>query len=122
MCKRYPHTWNDETWKRLYENVNKLSGKKANFYIFKYSFEADPSPVMIENFKILNTGYRYKRLKTKVSESLFIIHNEPFLNKQVTSVYLNISKISKFCFKLNENGFPRVSFIVASVPFGYGIT
>ena len=55
----------------LRKKVNKLGDKKVNFYIFKQFVEADQSSVVIENFQILNTAYRYKRLKRNASQSLF---------------------------------------------------
>ena len=42
--------------------------------------------VTLDDFTILNSGYKHNKFKRKISEALFIKSNRPNLNKQDTSV------------------------------------
>ena len=72
---------NSETGRRLIERNNKHSGRDTNSQILKYSIEANYPTVTLDDFTVLSSGYRNRKFKRKVSESLFIKHNRNMFNK-----------------------------------------
>ena len=61
----------------LIERVNKHSGKDINSHMFKHSVAANHPTVMLDDFTVLSSGYRNRKFKKKVSQSLFIKQNRP---------------------------------------------
>ena len=53
---------------------------------FKHSIETEHPTVIIDDFRVLKTGYRQKKFRRKLSQALFIKQNKPALNKQEISV------------------------------------
>ena len=47
--------------------------------MFKQSIAANHPTVTLDNFTVLSSGYRKRKFKRKVSESLFIKQNRPTL-------------------------------------------
>lgn len=43
--------------------------------MFKHLLEANNPTVMLDNFDFQSSGYHYRKIKRKVSESLLIKHN-----------------------------------------------
>ena len=72
------------------ERVNEHSGKDINSHMFKHSMAANHSTMTLDDFTILRSGYRKRKFDIKISESLFIKHNRPTLNKHGTSVPLKL--------------------------------
>ena len=83
-------SYNGETGRRLIERVNEHSGKDVNSHIFKHSIAANHPTVMLDHFTVLSNGYRNRKFKRKVSESLFTKQNRPTLNRHGTSVLLKL--------------------------------
>ena len=53
--------------------------------MFKQSNKANHATVTLDNFTVLISGYRIRKCKRKVSESLLIKQNRPVLHKHGTS-------------------------------------
>ena len=83
-------SYNGETGRRLIEQVNEHNGKDINPHMFKHSMAANHPTVTLDDFTVLSSGYRNRKFKRKVPESLFIKQNRPTLNKHGTSVPLKI--------------------------------
>ena len=58
--------------------------------MLKHSLEVNHPAVKLGKYTIVSSGYWNKKLKMKVSESLFIKHNRLSLNKHDTSVPLKL--------------------------------
>ena len=69
--------------------------------MFKHSIAANHQTVTLDDFTVLSSGYRSRKFKRKVSETLYIKQNSPTLNKHETSVPLKL-------FHLIELSFQRV--------------
>ena len=54
--------------------------------MFKYSMATNHPTVTLDDFTVLSSGYRNRKFKRKVSESLFIKQKRPTLNKRGTTV------------------------------------
>ena len=74
----------------MIERVHEHIGKDVNSHAFKDSIENDHPTVTISDFRVLQTGYRQKKFRRKLSEALFITQNKPALNKQEASVSLKL--------------------------------
>ena len=83
-------SYNGETGKSLIERVAEHSAKDINSHTFQYLIAANHPTVTLNNFKVLSSGYRNKKCKRKVSESLFIKQNRLTLNKYGMSVPLKL--------------------------------
>ena len=83
-------TYNGETGRRLVERIDEHRGKGKNSHVYQQSVNSNHGLVTLDNFSILNFGYKYKKYKRKISEALFIKSNRPNLNKQDTSVHLKL--------------------------------
>ena len=83
-------SYNGETGRGLLERVNEHSGKAINSDMFKHSIAANHPTVTLDDFTVLSSGYRNRRFKSKVSESLFIKQNKSTLNKHGISVPLKL--------------------------------
>ena len=83
-------SYNGETGRRLIERVNEHSGTDVNSHIFKHSVAANHPTAMLDHFTVLSNGYRNRKFKRKVSESLFTKQNRPTLNRHGTSVLLKL--------------------------------
>ena len=81
-------SYNGETGRRLIERVNEHSGKDMNSHMFKHSMAANHPTVTI--ISVLRSGYHNRKVKRKVSESLFIKQTRPTLSKLGTSVPLKL--------------------------------
>ena len=66
------------------------SRKKINSHMFKYSMVPNHQTVALDDFTVLSSGYRNRKFKVKVSESLFIKQNRSMLNEHGTSVPLKL--------------------------------
>ena len=69
----YSEEYNSETGRRLIERVHEYSDKDVNSHVFKHSIEIDHPTVTVNDFRVLKTGYRQKKFRRKLSETLFII-------------------------------------------------
>ena len=69
----YNEEYNSETGRRLIERVHEYSDKDVNSHVFKHSIEIDHPTVTVNDFRVLKTGYRQKKFRRKLSETLFII-------------------------------------------------
>ena len=83
-------SYNGETGRGLIERVNEHSRKDINSHMFKHLVVANHPTVIVDDFTVLCSGYRNRKFKRKVSESLFIKQNRPTLNKHGTSVPLKL--------------------------------
>ena len=83
-------SYNGETGRTLIERVNEHSRKDINSHMFKHSMAANYPTVTLDDFTVLSSGYRNRRFKRKVSESLFIKQNKSTLNKHDISVPLKL--------------------------------
>ena len=82
---------NGETGRRLIlERVNEHSGKDINSHMFKHSIAVNHPTVTLYDFTVLSSGYRNRKFKRKLSESLFIKQNRPTLSKHCPSVPLKL--------------------------------
>ena len=79
--KNCTESYNGETGKRLIERVNEHSGKDINSHMFKHSIAVNHPTVTLDNFTVFSSGYRNRKFKWKVSESLLIKQNRPTLKK-----------------------------------------
>ena len=68
------------------------SFKDVNPFVSKHSIETDHPTVPIDDFRVLRTGYRQKKIRRKFSEALFIKQNKHAFNKQETSVSIKSFK------------------------------
>ena len=66
--------------------VNEHSGKYVNSHMFK----GNHPTLTLVNFTVLSSGYRNRKFKKKVPESLFIKQNRPALNKHGISIPLTL--------------------------------
>ena len=57
--------YNDEKGGRLIERVHVHSGKDVNSHVFKRSTETDHPTVTIDDFRVLKTVHRQKKLRRK---------------------------------------------------------
>ena len=63
--------------------VKQVSGwLKVNSHVFEHSIETNHPTVSIDDFRVLKTGYRKKKIRRKLSEALLIKQNKRALNKQ----------------------------------------
>ena len=72
--------------------------KKEHHHDLTYSVKCPMQncpTVRLDELTVLSSGYRNKKFKRKVSESLFIKQNRPTLNKRDTSVPLRSSSIDR---------------------------
>ena len=88
--KNYLESYNGETGRRLIEQVNEHSGKDKNSHMFKQLMATNHPTVTLDDFTVLISGYRNRKFKRKVPESLFIKQNRLTLNKHGTSVPLKL--------------------------------
>ena len=79
-------SYSGESGRSLIERVNEHSGKDINSHIFKHSMATNHRTVTLDDFTVLSSGYRNRKFKRKLSESLFIKQNRPTLNRHGTSV------------------------------------
>ena len=82
--------YNGETGRRLIERVGEHRRKDKNSYVYQHSVNSNHALVTLDDFTILNLGYKHKKFKRKISEALFIKSNRPNLIKQDTSVPLKL--------------------------------
>ena len=85
--KKCLESYNGETRRRMIERDNKHSGKDINSHMLTHSIAANHPTVTLDNFTVVSAGYRNKKFKRKVWESLFIKQNRPTLNKHDTSSF-----------------------------------
>ena len=90
--KNCPKFCNGETGRSLIEWFNENIRKDINSHIFKDSIEANLPTMTLENFTVVCSGYRNRKFKKKVSESLLIRHSKLTINKHGTSVPLKLFK------------------------------
>ena len=83
--KRY----NCDTGRRLVERIDEHRGKDKNSHVYQHSVNSNHVFTTLDDFTILNFGYKYNKYKRKTSEALFIKSNRPNL-KQDTSVPLKL--------------------------------
>ena len=83
-------TYNGETGRRLIERFGEHRGKDKSSHVYQRSANSNHALVSLDDFTILNLGYRHNKFKRKISEALFIKSNRPNLNKQDTSVPLKL--------------------------------
>ena len=83
-------TYNGGTGRRLIERVGKHRGKDKNSHVYQQSVNSNHALVTLDDFAILNLGYKHNKFKRKISEALFIKTNRPNFNKQDTSVPLKL--------------------------------
>ena len=83
-------TYNGETGRRLVERVDEHRGKDNNSHVYQHSVNSNLVLVTLDDFTILNSGYKNNKVEKKISEALFIKSNRPNLNKQDTSVPLKL--------------------------------
>ena len=63
-------SYNGKNGRRLIERVNEHSGKDLNSHMFKHSIAANHLIVTLDNLTVLSSGYRNRKFKRKVLESL----------------------------------------------------
>ena len=63
----YPESRISETGRRSIERVNEHNVKVINSHMFKHSTEANNPKVISDDFTVLNSDYRNKNFKKKVS-------------------------------------------------------
>lgn len=61
-------------------NNNYKTGEDTNSHMIKHLVEANHTTVKLRNFAVLNSGYRHRKFKSKVSIEFFIKHNRNLLN------------------------------------------
>ena len=83
-------TYNGETGRRLVERVDEHRGKDNNSHVYQHSVNSNLVLVTLDDFTILNSGYKHNKVERKISEALFIKSNRPNLNKLDTSVPLKL--------------------------------
>ena len=83
-------TYNGETGRRLIEQIDEHREKDKNSHVYEHSVNSNHALVTLDDFTIVNSGYKHNKFKRKISEALFIKSNRPNLNKQDTSVPLKL--------------------------------
>ena len=83
-------TYNGETGRRLVEPIDEHREKDKNSHVYEHSMNSNHALVTLDDFTIVNSGYKHNKFKRKISEALFIKSNRPNLNKQDTSVPLRL--------------------------------
>ena len=58
--------------------------------MFKHSIATNHPTVMLDNLTVFSSGYRNRKFKRTVSESVFSRQNRPTLNKHGTSDPFNL--------------------------------
>ena len=68
-----------ETVRRLRERVVDYSVRDAKSHIVRHCLNSDRETVNIENFKMLNMGYRNNTYRKRISEAIFVNNFLTFL-------------------------------------------
>ena len=92
-------TYSGETGRRLVERIDEHRAKDKNSHVYQHSVNSNHALVTLDDFTILNSGYKHNKFKRKISEALFIKSNRPNLNKQDTSVPLKLFNWDFIAFK-----------------------
>ena len=79
-----------ETGRRISKRVLDHAGRDQNSHLFKHFIESGHPVLYMNNYKILEKGYRNKVRKRKIAEVLLIKKIKPTLNKQDNSVELKL--------------------------------
>ena len=82
--------YNDEAGGRLVERIDEHRGKDKISLIYQHSVNSNYALVTLDDFTILNLGYKHNKFKRKIYEALFIKSNRPNLNKEDTPVLLKL--------------------------------
>ena len=81
-----------ETGRRIIERVADHDGKDKKSHLLKHLLTQNHRHVNLGNMKIIESGFHYKKLKQKISETLYIKQYRPSLNSQEQSVELELFK------------------------------
>ena len=84
-CPDCNHTYVGETGRRLAVRVEEHAETDKTSQVYRHSRAKQHTPVNIQNFEILGSGYKNYFLR-KIAESVFIKEHKPILNKQNKSV------------------------------------
>ena len=79
-----------ETDRCLVEHVNDHSGKDSNSHLFKHAKVPNHKTVKLDDFKIIEKGYKRSKFRRKFAESLHIKEKHSSLNNQEASVPLKL--------------------------------
>ena len=66
------------------------NGRDSNSYLFKHSVERGHDPVLKNDFRIIEKGYRNNTRRRKIAEALFLKKIKLSLNIQKKSVKLEL--------------------------------
>ena len=80
----------NETGRRISERVLDHAGRDQSPYLFKQSIESEHPVLDMNNYKIIEKGYKNNVKKQKIAEALLIKEMKPTLNKQDNSVELKL--------------------------------
>ena len=65
-------TYNGETGRRLVEKIDEHRGKDKNSHVYQHLVNSNHALITLNDFTILNSGYKHNKFKRKISEALFI--------------------------------------------------
>ena len=79
-----------ETDRRISERVLDHAGRDHNSHLFEHSTESGHSVLDMNNYKVIEQGYKNNVRKQNIAEALLIKEMKPALNKQDNSVELKL--------------------------------
>ena len=79
-----------ESARWLDEKMRDHNGRNRNSHLFKHSVESRHDPVLENDFRIIEKGYRSNTSRRKIAEVLLIKNMKPSLNTEDTSVKLEL--------------------------------
>ena len=77
-----------ETGRRISERELDHAGRDQNLHLFKHFIESGHPVLDMNNYKIIEKGYKNNVRKRKIAEALLIKEMKPTLNKQDNLVKL----------------------------------
>ena len=80
----------EETDRRISERVLYHAGRDQNSHLFEHSIGSEHPLLDMNNYNIIEKGYKNNVRKQKIAEALLIEEMKPTLNKQDNSVDLKL--------------------------------
>ena len=108
-----------ESARRLDKRIKDHNGRDRNSHLFEHSVESRHDPVLENDFRIIEKGYRNNTSRRKIAEVLFIRKMKPSLNIQVNSFKLHPQILSTFrCKKIFFQILNRVDVVTSLLTHG----
>ena len=79
-----------ETGKRIIERSAEHCGKDKQSHLLRHALNNNHKTIDLKNFKITDSSYHNNRLKTKISDALYIKQYKSSLNTEEQSVQLKL--------------------------------